>query len=362
MSSLPSCAYWHALNKLDFPELWKLLPLAKKLGGPEHLFTVGEDFLQKSKIPPTYLNKIITGRKQINPEREWEKMTKHELLTVSIGQSNYPKQLEEIPAPPPILYIRGNSDLLLKPGLAVVGSRKISPYGRQVVDTIIPHLVSIGVTITSGMALGADAAALSSALEHGGKTIAVLGSSIIDEEITPHTNLSLAKKILKEGCLVSEFPPGQIPWQGNFPQRNRIVSGLSLGVLVIEAALKSGSLITARLGLEQNREVFAVPGSIFSQNSAGTLDLIKRGAKCVTNAHDIAYEFGWDLENTQTKFNFSNPLHQAIIDILSNGQSNQTEIIQMTKKDAGTILSALTELEISGFIKSAGSGNYVKIK
>jgi len=210
---------------------------------------------------------------------------------ISIESEYYPEQLKEIYDAPLKLYVLGNKELLNQIGIAIVGTRKASEYGKKVALQFSRALSEIGFNIISGLALGIDSCAHLGTLQQGslGKTIAVLGSGL--DEIYPKQNVELARQILKNGgCVVSEYPIGTKPEKLNFPQRNRIISGLSKGVLVVEAGEKSGSLITADFALEQGREVFAVPGNICNSTSNGTNDLIKQGAKLVTNIKDIIEE------------------------------------------------------------------------
>lgn len=214
-------------------------------------------------------------------------LAKKNIKTISIKDANYPNLLREIYDPPSLLYFCGKLDSLEKICLAVVGSRKYSPYGKQVIDYIIP-LLAKRVTIISGLARGIDSLTQAKTVAEGGITIGVLGSGIDEESIYPKENLGLAKRIIEAGgAIISEFPPGSPPQKQNFPKRNRIISGLAHGTLIIEAGLKSGSLITARCALEQGREVMAVPGNICSPTSIGTNNLIKLGARAIGSQEDI---------------------------------------------------------------------------
>ena len=210
---------------------------------------------------------------------------------ISIESKDYPKQLKEIYEPPLKLYILGNKELLKDKGIAIVGARKATEYGRKVAEQISKQLSECGINVISGLALGIDTYAHLGTLQENciGKTIAVLGSGL--DKIYPKENINLAKQIIKSGgCIISEYPIGTKPEKLHFPQRNRIISGLSQGVLVVEARERSGALITADFALEQGRDVFAVPGDINKENSKGTNDLIKQGARIVTSYMDIIYE------------------------------------------------------------------------
>lgn len=238
---------------------------------------------------------------EIIPEQEWEKVL-HENLSVLIHPDllenslvepplfPYPKLLTEIAAAPPILYVKGNPDLDFQHSLATVGSRKNTPYGRKVAKDIISTIAPLGIVIISGLALGIDALCHGACLEARGKTVAVLANGL--DSVYPQSNKYIAQRIVSQnGAIVSEFPLGTVPRKEYFPRRNRIISGLAHGTLVIEAALKSGSMITAYRALQQNREVFAIPGDIYSKTSEGTNNLIAAGAKLVQSAEDLLEEF-----------------------------------------------------------------------
>lgn len=229
---------------------------------------------------------------------EWAKQPGHTLLT--LADSRYPARLLEIPDPPCLLYVRGQLEQLQKPSVAVVGSRNASVQGRQLAHAFAKALGEAGYSVISGLALGIDAAAHEGALQSRGKTLALIGTGA--DRLYPARNRSLAERIEQTGAIVSEFPLGTPALPANFPRRNRLISGLSRGVLVVEAALESGSLVTARLALEQGREVMAIPGSIHSPLARGCHRLIKQGAKLVETIEDILDEIG-RLPLTQARMN-----------------------------------------------------------
>jgi len=244
----------------------------------------------RAGLKPSVVREISKRKRQIDPDRELEKVIKQNIGLVTIKDDDYPKLLKEIYAPPAVLYIRGKILPQDKLSLGIVGPRKISSYGKQITPLIAADICRMGLTIVSGLAQGVDTIAHQTALENGKRTIAVLGSGIDSRNIYPRSNLHLAERIIQNGAVISEYPPGTKPLAQNFPQRNRIVSGLCLGIVVIEAGEKSGALITAKNALEQNREVFAVPGSILSPDSIGTNNLIKLGAKLINQTKDIFEE------------------------------------------------------------------------
>lgn len=249
-----------------------------------------EEVSKQFKLPPAVL---LEAQKQLRQQSIFQQIKKREMEGVNylcFLDDNFPQQLRHIPDPPLSLFYQGDIDLLHLPAIGVVGSRKPTPYGRACCAHLVKELAAAGLVIVSGMAYGIDGEAHQAALKAGGKTIGVLGCGI--DQVYPERHRALYKKVESQGLLLSEHPPGTPPVPGLFPERNRIISGLSLGVLVIEAAEKSGSLITADCALEQGRDVFAVPGTIFSSVSAGPHNLIKQGAKLVTTSEDVLEE--WD--------------------------------------------------------------------
>jgi DNA processing protein len=282
------------------------------------------------------------------------------IKTISIKEEGFPKILKEVPHPPEILYYRGES--LLEENektLAVVGTRKYSSYGKAVVFKIVSELVKAGITIISGFAPGIDSFAHEATIENNGRTIAVLGTGLDEKFIYPRSNLKLGEKILKsKGALVSEYPPKTFGSKFSFPQRNRIIAGLSLGVLVVEAKSKSGALITAFYAKEYKRKIFAIPGSIFSSNSFGPHKLIKEGGKLVSDAEDILKEFGIEKEKEKKEYILKDEKEKLILKILSEGPKEVDEIIKITGLSSSEVLAKLTILESEEMIKNLGGGRY----
>ncbi len=285
---------------------------------------------------------------------------------ITTGEKVYPKFLAQIHNPPKKLYCRGNISLLNSNCFAVVGTRKLTSYGVETTQQIVKDLANNGFTIVSGLALGIDAIAHQTTIDCGGKTIAVLGGGVGDKNIGPRTNFPLAKNILKsDGLLISEYSEQESIRAFNFALRDRIISGLSLGVLVIEADEKSGALITAKCALDQNRDVFAVPGNILSPRSTGPNSLIQNGAKLVMNAYDIINEYHENLQLFPEKKKLSlvkNPTEKKIMDTLNeHGILFIDDIIRMSGMETSTISVSLSMLEIRGIIKHIGNGKYRKI-
>lgn len=306
-------------------------------------------------INSSVLEKIILYRDEDYLKRMYDNIHKNNVNVITIYDENYPEGLKNIYDKPLVLYINGNIIEKDHVALAVVGSRKATNYGKWATEYFVKELVKLDVTIVSGFASGIDSVAHKTSLENGGRTIAVLGSGL--DVVYPRKNKQLYNEISKSGALITEYTFGVPPLSYNFPQRNRIISGLSLGVIVIEAKEKSGSLITAEHALEQGKEVFALPGNINSIFSKGTNKLIKEGAKLIMNIEDIVeeiYELKKNLhKQKEEKLDYSqlSDLEINIVEIIKEGPIQSDIIALRTGLDISTINSVLTVLEIKGIIK-----------
>lgn len=302
--------------------------------------------------------------KAVDQDLEWLRQAGREVI--HLGDPRYPVRLKEIAVPPPLLFVIGDATLLCASQFAIVGSRNPSPSGVASARDFARALSQTGLAITSGLALGIDAAAHEATLDARGKTIAVLGTG--PDRVYPARHQSLAWKIAEHGCLVSEFPPGTRPKASNFPRRNRVISGLSLGVLVVEAATESGSLITARLALEQGREVFAIPGSIHNPLARGCNALIKKGAKLTEDLNDILEELP-DFQTTEIA-NVSMTQSEGepdsdqknILKYVAYGPTSIDTLVKETGQSPETIASSLLVLELQGFVQLTSGGCYCRIR
>jgi len=284
----------------------------------------------------------------------------NEIRTTNIQDENYPKLLKGIKNAPEVIYYRGEmkSD---ENCFAVVGTRRFSPYGKQVALEMAGDLAEAGLIIVSGLAPGIDTFAHTATVERRKRTIAVLGTGVDEKSIYPQSNLKLAQKILETGgALISEYPPDQRGTQFTFPQRNRIISGLSLGILVVEAKQKSGALITAHYAFEQNRKVFAIPGPIHSLNSKGCHYLIKRGAKLVESANDILKDLNLPAgRQVYQKGIIGETLEEnLILNVLKEEVLDIDKIIEKTKLSAAKVASTLAILEIKGKVRNLGGNTF----
>lgn len=307
--------------------------------------------------------------KNIEADLAWLDKPGHHLVT--IGSPEYPTLLGEIPDPPIILFAHGCLEILKTIQIGVVGSRNPDAAGKKIADEFARELTHAGATVTSGLALGIDSCSHEGALSANGHTIAVTGNGL--DMIYPARNKALAEKIVERGILVSEFTPGTKPIPANFPRRNRIISGMSTGVLVVQAALRSGSLITARYAMEQGREVFAIPGSIHNPMAKGCHALIKQGAKLVESVNDIIEELGSLAtvvidENRSINNAANNDLgeeeldadYKVLLDSLAYDPISIDRLIELTGLTTDSVSSMLLILELRGLVVSQSGGVYVR--
>lgn len=306
--------------------------------------------------------KIINNRRSNNIYEVLKDLEDKDIKAITCLDEEYPLSLNYIFDKPPVLYYRGNINYEDELPIAIVGSRKSTAYGKWVCEKFTKELVDLGVTIVSGLALGIDAIAHKTALENGGRTIAILGNGL--DVVYPSRNGKLYDEISKNGVVMSEFPIGTQPLAYNFPQRNRIISGLSKAIIVIEAKEKSGSLITAHHALEQGKDVFAVPGNINSIYSGGTNKLIKDGAFPLLSLDDILEEVSdlrlraMDKKSEDLDYSTLSETEIKIVNLLKDGPVHSDILVYKTGLDASTVISILTILELKGIIKELTSRTF----
>jgi len=280
---------------------------------------------------------------------------------ITIADDDYPLLLKEIADPPLVLHFRGDRTLLAGACVALVGSRRATPYGVNAAAHLARQLVSADIVVVSGMARGVDAAAHQAALEAGGRTIAVLGTGI--DVIYPRSHSRLYRRIAEEGLLITELPPETPPKPEHFPIRNRVISGVSWGTVIVEATARSGSLITARMAAEQNREVFAVPGSIFSAGSEGTHRLVQYGAKLVHDANDILDELPGHLRiAVKSEAEPESPLREVLALLTREEGSHVDTVAEKLGRTTGAVAESLLQLELGGWIRALPGARYVRVK
>lgn len=345
--------HWFALKAVPHVGNVTFRRLMERFGSPRAVFAASRAELSSVHgVGDAAAESIKTFDCREAAERECAAVKRHGVEVVTWLDSRYPRLLREIADPPPFLYVKGKL-AEEEPALAVVGARRASTYGRMATERLSKELAACGVTIVSGMARGIDTAAHRGALAGGGRTLGILGCGI--DQVYPPENRPLFEKVVDTGALVSEFPMGTLPLAENFPRRNRIISGLSNGVLVVEAAVNSGSLITAQMALEQGRDVFAVPGNIDSGVSQGTNLLIKQGAKLVSCIEDILDELPGSASPTKApcrerQFDLS-PDEEKVHRQLAASPLHIDEITVKSALTAGDVSAILLRLELKGAVQ-----------
>jgi DNA processing protein len=352
--------YWIGFSFIPGIGRVRLGLLENYFGNLEEAWQAPSTELKKARLDDSIVRAITTWRPRLSLDTEMEKMERSGVQALTWHDEKYPSRLKEIYDYPPILYIKGKLLPEDEWCLAVVGTQRATVYGRQVTEEIVTDLAHNKITIVSGLARGIDTVAHQAALEAGGRTIAVSACGL--DIIYPAENASLAKRIMEHGALISEYPLGTKPKPEHFPRRNRILSGMTLGVLVTEAGESSGALITADLALEQNRDVLAVPGSVLSPASRGTNHLIQEGAKLVQNCQDILEELNLRAVAQQLEFKEIIPASDTeslLINKLSAEPTHIDEICASSGLPVSTVSSTLAMMELKGLIKSIGSMKYV---
>jgi DNA processing protein len=381
MNNEEKLAAWVALWRVSGVGCVHYKTLLTHFGTPEQVLNANTAQLKKAGISEKLIKHITQQTlAAANPDMEWLSASdQHHLLTIE--DPRYPQYLKQIPSAPPLLYVQGNADLLNDPQLAIVGSRNPTQGGQNNTYEFAKYLAAMGLCITSGMALGVDGLAHKGALDAGGVTIAVIATGI--DRVYPARHRHLAHRIVAQGAIITELPLGVSPLARNFPRRNRIISGMSLGTLVVEAAVKSGSLITARYASEQGREVFAIPGSIHNPLARGCHQLIRQGAKLIETAEHILEELAPQLEQillTPQKIQGDNEKQQAdndsnitvtaladadqrlVLETMGYDPISIDQLVIQTGLTTEVLSSILLLLELNGFITASGRGNYTRIR
>ena len=354
-------AFWVGLSLVPGIGPAKFRRLVESLGDPEAAWRARPAALAEAGLDRRAIESLIGTRGRVDLEHEMAKLARLGVQVLTLRDADYPRPLQNIADPPPVLYVKGEilpSDDL---AVAIVGTRRPSVYGRQAAELFARGLAERGVTVVSGLAKGIDTFAHRAALDGGGRTLAVLGSGL--DIIYPSENRRLAAEIVERGALVSEFPLGTQPDGVNFPRRNRIIAGLSLASLIVEAGETSGALITAEFALEQGREVFAVPGNIFSPVSRGPNRLIADGAKPICEMADILEELRLESAAEQRAARSTIPeteTEAAVLQCLGHEPLHIDEIRRAVCLPISVVSSALTMLELKGLARQAGGMNYVR--
>lgn len=361
-STSPHLKYWLGFNLVDGLGPAKVQALLERFGNPEAAWHAAELDLARLGLDSRSLKNFLKSRSSLNLDAELAKVNAKGVKLIPFGSDTYPHCLKEIPAPPVVLYVWGDLHDADRQALAIVGTRRLTAYGRQMARELAQGLARSGITVISGLARGIDTEAHHAALDAGGRTLAVLGSGL--DFIYPPENRDLVDRILAsgQGAIISEYPLATKPQGKNFPPRNRIISGLSLGTIVVEGAIKSGALITARYAVEQNREVFAVPGFVNSPASAGPNRLIQQGAKLITCVEDVLEEIQVEQVIHQQAFQMALPEsaeEAALLPVLSGEPKHIDELAKLSGLPSSQVSSTLTLLELKGMVQHVGGMKYV---
>ena len=361
---LEQLKYWLAFNKVRGIGRVRFKLLENHFDSMEAAWSASESELRAAGLDRRTIRSVADGRQKFDPDAEAELLLKSGVRVFTWHDDDYPAQLKEIYDLPPLIYVKGNLTPDDERSVAVVGTRNPSHYGRQVAEQLVYDIASAGVTIVSGLARGVDGIAHRIALDAGQRTIAVLGSGV--DIIYPREHTSLSERIAENGALISELTLGTRPDARNFPRRNRIMSGMTLGTLVIEAGARSGALITARQALEENREVFAVPGSIFSPNSEGTNRLIRESAaKLVTACEDVLEELNLSAVAQQIEMAALFPEDENEAELLryiTFDPVHVDDVCRSSGRSAPDVSSTLAMMELKGLVRQVGGMNYVRLR
>jgi DNA processing protein len=352
--------YWVGFNIVPGIGRVKFSQLESFFGNIKNAWISGLGDLKQAGLDSSTLQGIETFRSKIDLDEEMEKLEKCEIVPYTFHDPEYPARLKEIYDYPPLIYVKGKILPQDEWCVAVVGTRKATVYGRQVTEEIVSDMAQSKITVVSGLARGIDTIAHQTALKAGGRTISVFACGL--DTVYPPENNVLAQNILKNGATISEYPLGAKPKPDNFPRRNRIMSGICLGTLVIEADESSGAIITAHMALEQNREVFAIPGSILSPMSRGTNRLIQEGAKLVRSCTDILEELNLTASAQQMEMKEIIPTTETEKLLLKQLTAEPIHIDQVCRNSGlpiSTVSSNLAIMELKGLVRQVSTMNYV---
>ena len=355
--------YWIGFNLIKGIGAVRMQALIQHFGDLEVAWNAAPADLAEASLGAKSIERILKARETVDLDKLWERIEAEGIKILTWEDQSYPGRLKEIDQPPPVLYIRGEylqDDLF---AVAIVGTRRVTPYGRQITQELSSYLAANGITVISGLARGVDAIAHQTALKSGGRTIAILGSGV--DKIYPPEHRALAEQIMKRGAIMSDYALGTPPDASNFPPRNRIISGLSLAVVVVEAGETSGALITAEFAAEQGREIFAVPGSILAPQSKGTNKLIQRGALPLLNMNDLMQALDLTRVGEQKAARKVIPADETearLMDVLGSEPLHVDEIRNQAGLPIEKVSAALALMELKGMVRQVGGMNYVAVR
>jgi DNA processing protein len=353
--------YWVGFHHVPFIGPVRIRRLIDHFGDLEQAW-IAEPVDLQGVLDERAIQSLEKVKRELALDREMEKIERLGITVHTIQDDDYPRLLREIPAPPPVLFVKGALTDADKIAIAIVGTRRATSYGREMARRIASELAGAGVTIVSGLARGIDAVGHQAALEAGGRTIAIMASGV--NIIYPPEHRELAARIAEQGALVSDYPPDRKPDAVNFPARNRIISGISLGTLVVEAPARSGALITCDFAADQGREVFVVPGSALSSASEGTNRLLRDGARAVMCAGDILDDLDLGRRREQVAVQQAFPMSEAerrIMSLLTTEPQHIDELITAANLSISEGAALLTQMELQGFVRNLGAQHYARV-
>jgi DNA processing protein len=356
-------AYWVGLNLVNGVGAVRFRKLLDHFGDPRSAWEAHPDQLRASGLPEKVVENFIATRASASLPEIWDHLQSQEIDLITWEDENYPARLKKISTPPPVLYSRGEIVSQDQWAIAIVGTRRVTPYGLQVTEDIASFLARNGVTVVSGMALGVDSIAHRAALDAGGRTIAVLGSGV--DVIYPPENRGLSEEIIARGALISDYSLGTPPDANNFPPRNRIISGLSIAVVVVEAGQRSGALITASFAADQGREVFAVPGKIHAPQSKGPNRLIRDGAHPLLAPEDLLQALNLTMvaeHQTARVVLPSDATEAALYNVLGFEPMHIDEVGSLSGLPIEKVSATLALMELKGMVRQVGSMQYVAVR
>lgn len=353
-------AYWLAISRVPHIGPVRIERLTQRFGSLEAAWSAPSEEL-RAVLEPRPLAELCEARRRLDPLQDLERIAERGIRVTYPGHHRYPPLLAEISGRPSVLFVRGDLTSADVAAVGIVGTRRATPHGRQTAGMIASDLGRAGVTVVSGLARGIDAAAHHAALEAGGRTVAVLGSGV--DVIYPSEHRGLAERILESGAIVSEQPPGAKPDAQNFPARNRIISGMSTGVVVIEAPTRSGALITASFAADQGREVFVVPGSVLTPSSEGSNGLLRDGARIVRSGQDVLEDLNLVPEGSPTATQRALLLDEremALYAAIGNEPRHIDELAEETGFTTSETAALLLTMELNGLVRNFGAQFYVR--
>jgi len=355
--------YWVGFNLVKGIGAVRLRALREHFGDLSLAWQAPVDALQAAGLSQKIAERVIQARASVDLDGFMEQIAAQGIQVLTWEDEAYPACLKEIDQPPPILYLRGELTIEDSWAVAVVGTRRVTAYGRQVTEELASYLAQNGVTVVSGLARGVDAIAHQAALKAGGRTLAVMGNGV--DRIYPPEHRALAEQILASGALLSDYAPGTPPEGANFPPRNRLISGLSLAVVVVEAGETSGALITAQFAVDQGREVFAVPGNILAPQSKGTNRLIQQGAHPLLSARDVLEALNLTRVSEQRLVRRALPADEVetqVLNVLAHEPLHVDEIRNQTGLPIERVSATLVMMELKGMVRQVGGMNYVAVR